>query len=153
MLITMNYKKYLEDLYDGSRNYGICDAVQACDERARGLYYYQLTRYVVEAVLKDVQEVIGHTGPIFLLDDTEDPASSDNYFYPNLEATMHNSGIVLPKGTSFSNGTKRINRAALLQWLVDNGKTGRVLEIDLSQSPGRYADEHCVSDQNSQDEN
>jgi hypothetical protein len=134
MIITMDYRKYLDQFYDGSRNYGICDAVQACHENARTLYYYQLTRYVVEAVVQDVQDVLGLSNPICFRDDTSEPDSSDNHFYPGLEATLIASGVVIPDG--LFNPNSRIDRAGILQWLIDNGKTGRVLEIDLSENPG-----------------
>jgi hypothetical protein len=139
MMVEMNYRKcsdyFSGAAYDSAINRGICTAVMGTDEQAKHLYNYQLTRYVVRALIEDIQYILGVQSEIVLRDAVLD--SADHFFYPDLETSLELSGVVLPQELMYESGI-RINRQKLLDWLLANGETGRMLEINKELHPGMF---------------
>ena len=139
MIVEMNYRK-CSDYFSRMSNYhyltrGVCTAVMGTDAGAESLYNYQLTRYVVRALIEDIQYVLGVQSEIVMRDAEKD--SADHFFYPDLEASLELSGVVLPEDLWCESGI-RIHRQKLLEWLIANGETGRMLEINKELHPGMF---------------
>jgi hypothetical protein len=139
MMVEMNYRKcsdyFAGATHDSAIRRGICTAVMDTDYCAGDLYNYQLTRYVVRALIEDIQYVLGVESEIVLRD--EDPVATDHFFYPDLETSVLASGIELPQELMHESGI-RIDRQKLLDWLIANGATGRMLEINKNLHPGMF---------------
>lgn len=142
MLLTMNYKQYLDQIYDNTTaNPGVCMAIQSCHEQVRALYHYQMTRFVVRALIEDIQSIVGNNNSLKFVSIEGVDSESDNFFYPDLEESMIASGIQLPEDSGVvQSAGGRISRGSLLNWLLENGRTGKTIEIDLDSHPGNFFD-------------
>jgi len=142
MLLTLNYKQYLDQFYDNTTaNPGVCMAIQHCHEQTRGLYHYQMTRFVVRALIEDIQSIVGNNNSLkFVSIEDGDPESND-HFYPDLEETMIASGVQIPEDSGVvQSAVGRISRGSLLNWLIKNGRTGKTIEIELDSHLGNFFD-------------
>lgn len=142
MIVEMNYRKcsdYFSRMSDYHyRTRGVCTAVMGTDAGAESLYNYQLTQYVVRALIEDIQYVLGVQSEIVLRDPVRlGRRSADPFFYPDLETSLELSGVVLPEDLWCESGI-RIHRQKLLEWLIANGETGRMLEINKELHPGMF---------------